>query len=199
MKRTLTGALVLAVAACGSTARLPGAIAPAPGGPAPDNYMDGAFRWSPDRLLHWSDFRGRPDMMSGAVALTSYVLSYEAQCLGDAFSFRVESQFLPTRSWVKSDHLQQRASNSTLQHERTHFDLSEVQARRARVGLAALTAPCALDDQGRDELLLPFIKNDAGLQAQYDRETVHGINAARQAEWDEHVRLWLRDLPRRYF
>lgn len=158
--------------------------------------MDDAFPWAPDRVLQWSDFRGRPDMMSGAVALTSYVLSYEAECLGDRFTFRVASQFLPTRSWVKSAHLQERASDRTLQHERTHFDLSEVQARRARRSLAALTAPCALDDHARDTLLLPFVKDDAGLQSDYDRETVHGINTARQAEWDNKVRQWLRDLPR---
>jgi hypothetical protein len=158
------------------------------------DMMEGAFPWSPERVLQWSDFRGRPDMMSAAVALTSYVLSYEAECLGDRFSFRVASQFLPTRSWVKSAHLQQRASDRTLQHERTHFDLSEVQARRARAGLAALTAPCALDDQARDSLLLPFIKNDAGLQADYDRETIHGIDTARQSEWDARVQGWLREV-----
>jgi hypothetical protein len=187
---------VLIATACTTTVRLPGAIAPAPGGPASVDRMEGAFVWSPERVLQWSDFRGRPDMMSAAVALTSYVIAYEAQCLGDTFTFTVESRFLPTQSWVKSEHLQQRASDRTLQHERTHFDLSEVQVRRARQGLARLVAPCALDDQARDALLLPFIKNDAGLQAQYDRETVHGINAARQGEWDEQVRRWLRDLPR---
>jgi hypothetical protein len=190
--------VALIATACASTARMPGAVAPVPvpDGPAAVDRMEGAFAWAPARALTWADFRGRPDMMSEAVALTAYVISYDARCLGDAFTFTVESRFLPTQSWVKAAHLRERASDRTLQHERTHFDLSEVQVRRARQALASLVAPCALEDQALDALLLTHIKADAELQAQYDRETVHGINARRQGEWDEQVRRWLRDLPR---
>ncbi|MEO6223168.1 MAG: hypothetical protein ABIP90_07940, partial [Vicinamibacterales bacterium] len=84
----------------------------------------------------------------------------------------------------------------TLNHERTHFDLSEVQARRARSGLASLVSPCALPDDERDQLMVPYLKTDAGAQAQYDRETRNGDLAAKQAGWDDQVRRWLRELPR---
>jgi hypothetical protein len=135
-------------------------------------------------------------MMSEAVAVTSYTIGYEARCLGDAFSFTVESYFLPAQSWVKAAHLLERASERTLQHERGHFDLSEVQARRARQGLASMQSPCALPDEERDRLMVPFLKNDAGVQAQYDRETMYGTHYGRQAKWDDQVRRWLRELPR---
>jgi hypothetical protein len=158
--------------------------------------MAGSFVWSPTRPLTWSDFRGRPNMTSPMTATSSYVIGYEARCVGDTFSFRVESHFLPTQSWVKPEHLLDRASERTLQHERTHFDLSEVQARRARQGLAALASPCALPDDARDNLMRPYLKDDAGVQAQYDRETVHGTQLAKQGQWDEQVRRWLRELPR---
>lgn len=163
--------------------------------PGPDD-MAHAFVWSPDRMLTWSDFRGRPNLMSPAMATTSYVIAYEARCVGDAFSFNVETRFLPTQSWVKSQHILERASDRTLNHERTHFDLSEVQARKARQGLASLKSPCALPDDERDRLMVPYLKDDAGVQAQYDRETIHGTLARPQAQWDERVRQWLRDLPR---
>lgn len=193
--RRLGLSCVLAVAACAAPARLPGSITPSQPATASAGDMNGAFAWSGDRLLQWSDFLGRADMMSDAAALTSYVLSFETHCAGDRFSFHVESRFLPGRSWVKSSHLLQKASDLTLQHERTHFDLSEVQARRARQSLVALPSPCALDDQARDALMTPFVRDDAGLQERYDRETAHGTNARRQAEWNEQVRLWLRGLP----
>jgi imidazolonepropionase-like amidohydrolase len=164
-------------------------------GPETD-AMAGAFVWSPTRALTWSDFRGRPNMMSEAMAVTSYSIAYEARCEGDSFSFRVESHFLPTQSWVKSAHLLDRASDRTLNHERTHFDLSEVQARRARRGLSQLTSVCGLPDDERDRLMVPYLKDDAGVQAQYDRETLHGSLPTRQAQWDEQVRRWLRELPR---
>jgi hypothetical protein len=157
--------------------------------------VDAAFEWSPHRLLQWSDFLGTADMTSEAAALTSYVLSFDTECLGNRFTFRVVSRFLPAASWVKAGHLVQRESGLTLQHERTHFDLSEVQARRARLAMAALPSPCALDDQARDALLQPIAQDDAREQERYDRETAHGTNARRQAEWDERVRTWLRELP----
>jgi hypothetical protein len=44
--------------------------------------------------------------------------------------------------------------------------------------------------------MAPYLQDDSGIQARYDRETVHGIVLARQAEWDDRVRTWLRELPR---
>ena len=129
------------------------------------------------------------------LATSSYVIGYEVTCVGDAFSFSVESRFLPSQSWVKTEHIVDRRSESTLNHERTHFDLSEVQARRARRGLAALESPCALSEEAREQLIVPYLKDDAGLQAQYDRETFNGILPTKQAQWDEQVRRWLRELP----
>ncbi len=164
--------------------------------PAELDAMAGSFVWSPTRQLTWSDYRGRPNMMSAMMATTSYIIAYEAKCLGTAFSFSVESHFLPTQSWVKAEHLLDRASERTLNHERTHFDLSEVQARRARRGLAALVEPCELPDEARDQLMVPYLKTDAGAQAQYDRETMHGTLSSKQASWDDQVRQWLSELPR---
>ena len=179
-----------------NTAGVPAAVTAGVGAPAEQDAMAGSFVWSPTRQLTWADYRGRPNMMSEAVAVTSYSIAYEARCVGDAFSFTVESYFLPTQSWVKSAHLLERSSDRTLQHERGHFDLSEVQARRARKGLASMKSPCGLPDEERDRLMVPYLKDDAGVQAQYDRETLHGTLQARQAQWDERVRQWLRDLPR---
>ena len=177
----------------------PGRVGSAPGPvdlSAKTDPMAGSFAWSPTRQLNWSDFRGRPNLMSPMTATTSYVISFEARCVGDDFSFSVESRFLPTQSWVKNEHILDRTSDRTLNHERTHFDLSEVQARRARKGLASLKSPCALPDEERDRLMVPYLKDDAGVQAQYDRETMHGTLLARQGQWDERVRTWLRELPR---
>ena len=167
-----------------------------PGTAPDDDAMAGSFAWSPTRQLTWSDFRGRPNLISPAMATTSYVIAYEAKCVGDAFSFNVESRFLPTQSWVKTEHILERTSDRTLNHERTHFDLSEVQARKARQGLAALKSPCTLPDDERDRLMVPYLKDDAGAQALYDRETMNGTLPRPQSQWDERVRQWLRELPR---
>ncbi len=195
--------LVLAGAVWGCTPghgpRLPGAVDAAVPTPAADAAIDpvkDAFEWMPDRRLTWADFQGPPDMMSDAAALTTYVLSYDTDCQGDRFTYQVVSRFLPRASWVKSIHLMDSRSDRTLQHEQTHFDLSEVHARRARQALAALVNPCARPEAEIDGLIKSFARDDGATQLQYDRETLHGTIARRQGEWDARVRTWLRDLPR---
>lgn len=191
----LCAALLAAACAAGPGVQMPGAIDFADADVSADVLAD-AFAWSPARVIDWSDFRGRPNMASTAAAMTAYSITSEARCDEGRFTFRVQSYFLPRRSWVKSAHLLERSSDRTLQHERTHFDLSEVQARRARLGLGALESPCELPNEVRDRLLAPYLVGDADVQAQYDRETIHGTHGSRQAEWDARVRAWLLELPR---
>lgn len=157
--------------------------------------MQGAFEWSAERRLTWADFQGPPDLMSGAAALSSYVISYDVECAGRVFVPRVVSRFLPKVSWVKAPQLLSRESANVLRHEQTHFDLSEVQVRRARQELLALPSPCSLGDEAFDRLFKQFGQRDHDLQQQYDRETAHGTNVRRQNEWQSRVEQWLRTLP----
>lgn len=159
--------------------------------------MAGAFEWSAQRRLTWADFQGPPDVRSSAAALSSYVTSFDTECAGTVFVPRIVSRFLPKLSWVKSQHLLQRDSANTLRHEQTHFDLSEVQARRARQELLALPSPCALSDDGFDRMFKRFGQRDGDIQQQYDRETAHGTDYRRQNEWQLRVEDWLRTLPER--
>ncbi len=191
----VAAAFVAAACAAGPAVQMPGAI-DVTDAEASAEVMTDAFAWSPACAIDWSDFRGRPNMASTAAAMTAYSITSEARCDEGRFTFQVESYFLPARSWVKSAHLLERASDRTLQHERTHFDLREVQARRARLGLAALESPCELPHEVRDRLVAPYLAGDAEVQARYDRETIHGTHGFRQAEWDARVRAWLLELPR---
>lgn len=175
-----------AVRASGPTQRMPGAIV---------DPMADAFEWSAERRLTWADFQGPPDVRSSAAALSAYVTSFDTECAGTVFVPRVVSRFLPKLSWVKSQHLLNRESADTLRHEQTHFDLSEVEARRARQELLALPTPCALSDDDFDQMFTRFGQRAGDIQQQYDRETGHGTNVRRQNEWQSRVEQWLRTLP----
>ena len=180
--------VALAIGACtsGAPVRLPGAVV---------DPMAEAFEWSAARPLTWADFQGRPELMSGAAALSAYVISYDTECTGRTFVPRVVSRFLPKISWVKSQHLMNLASAQILQHEQTHFDVSEVQARRARQELLALPSPCDLSEKDFDRMFNAFGQRDADIQQQYDRETAHGTNVRAQNQWQSRVEQWLRTLP----
>ncbi|GMV22385.1 MAG: hypothetical protein AMXMBFR57_23340 [Acidimicrobiia bacterium] len=187
MNRAVVGLALVCAAACSGAVRMPGAITPV--------VPTESFLWSADRRLAWSDFQGPPDLSSVAVAATAYVVVFGTSCEGSTFSSTIESRFLPHASWVKAQHLMQRASAQTLLHEQVHFDLSEVQVRRARQAVRAIADPCSLSDQHFNEMFERFRVTETEVQQQYDRETGHGTNLDRQREWTAQVERWLRELP----
>jgi hypothetical protein len=171
------------------------AAAALPATPAPEVPV--SILWSPMRQLAWSDFQGPPEMSSPAAAVTAYAISYEAECGAGVLTSRIVTAFLPEKSWVKRSLLERpEAAAKSLRHEQTHFDLSEVQVRKARRALAELTNPCRGSQFEFDAFVQPYLTEDAAIQEQYDRETGNGVNQVRQAEWDALVRRQLADLRR---
>jgi hypothetical protein len=145
--------------------------------------------WSAGRVLTWSDFLGPPDVGSDAAAMTVYSISFASECTGPAFSFEVASTFLPDRSWVKAGVILNATQSAlSLQHERTHFDVSELSARRLRHTLGALADACARPAAEINGLVSRLIGEDAETQRRYDRETLFGTAGRRQAQWDDFVR-----------
>ena len=152
--------------------------------------------WSAERRLSWDDFAGRPDLGSAAAAMTVYLLSYDGTCLDNVFDRRVFSAFLPDQSWVKTSVLLARpdVNRDALAHEQTHFDLSEVSARRMRRALAALADPCSLSDEAIHAVVDPFVREDFASQRRYDVETLNGSNPAWQRDWEMRVDRELKEL-----
>jgi hypothetical protein len=151
------------------------------------------FEWSATRRLTWSDYLGRPDMMSQASALTVYVMAIEHGCSGEVFSFRVAVMFQPQRSWVKPA-LLARGGASVLEHEQAHFDLGEVQARRLRRAFKSVKDPCEVPATEFNELASKYIIEDAERQQRYDQETIYGLDRGRQGLWQDDIRKQLKEL-----
>lgn len=163
-----------------------------PGRPAPDSIP-----WSASRPLAWADFRGQPDMSNSVAAVTTYALAWESDCTSDGFRFAVASVFLPEQSWVKPDvPARVEEGRRTLAHEQTHFDLSEVHARKMRRALARAATPCRLTQAQLESIVEPFIREDQVLQGRYDHETRNGLDVVHQARWDEDVAQQLEALSR---
>lgn len=143
-----------------------------------------ALPWSAERALAWSNYLGRPDETSNAAAVTAYKFSYREECVGDAFTFRVLSQFDQALSWVKPKALVTLSGRSRLLvHEQAHFDLSEVQARKLRRALYQLRTPCSMTSDERKTLVMQHIREDAETQRRYDADTGFGANDMPQRRW----------------
>jgi hypothetical protein len=154
-----------------------------------------AVAWSADRPLAWRDFQGQPPASGSEGALTAYSLFQALRCTGRSFEFRVVAAMLPHQSWVKPEVLASSALNArTLRHEQTHFDLSEVHARRMRKYFAGLYDPCGETEDRLRASADRFVQDEAAAQTRYDGETRHGLALDAQARWDRDTSERLAEL-----
>jgi hypothetical protein len=192
--------LFCAVVAGCAGATPPPASAPTPTpaqAAAPAAAVPSEIRWARDRKLAWTDFRGPAPANGAEGARTVYLLSYGSRCRGEDFSFDVSAVFLPAQSWVKPRVLTSPSESArVLGHEQTHFDLTEVYARRMRRYFAGLYNPCALVDEQLRESVDRFVKDEAESQRRYDQETGHGLMVERQRAWDRTVAELLGELAK---
>jgi hypothetical protein len=182
-----------------------GACAPAAGTasatPSLDRQIQGdmsardAIAWSAARRLRWSDFASSAPKAGDEGALTAYSIFYGVRCAGETFEFRAVAGFLPRESWVRPDVVADRTtSERTLRHEQTHFDLTEVFARRLRQAFSGLYEPCRRADTDLDALASQYLRAERTEQQRYDEETHHGLVAAEQTTWDRKTAADLASL-----
>lgn len=170
---------------------MPATAASSPAGP------DGpaALPWSANRPLVWDDFRGQAPADGAEGARTVYLISYLSRCRGLDFEFTVVAVMLPPSSWVKERVLTSpNESTRVLRHEQTHFDLTEVHARRMRRYFSELYNPCGVPEDRLKESVDRFVADEAEAQRKYDLETGHGLRLDRQRAWDDHVDGLLAEL-----
>jgi hypothetical protein len=152
----------------------------------------GAVPWSARRRLAWSDFRARPPAGRPEAAVTATSLVWGFHCAGEEFTFQTVAVFLPDRSWVDPTvSIQLGSGMATLRHEQTHFDLTEVFARRMRRFFQALSRPCDSTTEQLADLGGRFVQDESEAQREYDRATANGRDGPAQSRWNEDVAHWL--------
>ena len=101
-----------------------------------DPSRNARFNWDSRKPLNWSDFRGTPDRQSKFAASAntgmshSYVISPDGVLIKNAS--KVKAHFYPYLSW----YVPKLINETTLGHEQTHFDISELHARKLRKTIA---------------------------------------------------------------
>lgn len=151
----------------------------------------GFIRWSASRPLKVSDFKGRPRPAQTHAALTSANINTGAICRGDVFMGTAQASFDPTASWVRDPAAM---TPALLRHEQLHFDIAEVYARRLRQQLAALRLSCSRLGDRFDHVSQAAYAAWQKAEDDYDLDTRHGLEHARQAQWEAQVRQQLLDL-----
>jgi len=157
----------------------------------------GAIPWSARHRVEWPDFRGRPHNGGSTAAETATGIGYMIQCRDEHLAFAVLATFSPFESWVRTDVPgSSTASAATLRHERAHFDITELFARRLRQALSAGQDICPHGTKDARRTFEQLRSASDQMQIRYDKETSHGQAAGPQAQWEKRISAGLDSLAK---
>ncbi len=150
------------------------------------------MRWSPDYRIQWSDFKGKPEGWTYMDATTESGIVFSWTCDWGGFHPEVYAIFDPVNSWVNP----RNASDHLLNHERAHFDITEIHARKLRKRFSEMGNACRLGRRGIDEVAQEIYRDSALMQERYDKETNHSKNYRVQKEWLDKIAKELKALSK---
>lgn len=155
---------------------------------------EGSVIWS-SRKLSWKEFHGKPKLGTATAAQTSSGVTYIVECNGEKFRYAALATFSPVESWVRPDIPGNRNANArTLKHEQTHFDITEIFARKLRKSFDAATGFCPDRPKDARKIFDRLSRESQEIQEQYDNETAHGMAFDAQSRWTRSVSAGLDSL-----
>ena len=143
--------------------------------------------WSENHQLQWLDFKGQPQSNTDAVAITAsgitfgYSVERSRTEITEA-NFTIESHFYPDHSWFKKG----RVNQVVLNHERFHFNITELFARKFRKRISETKFTLNIKEEA-DAIYKTINKELAEMQKQYDTETNYSMNIQAQSEWQDII------------
>ncbi len=147
--------------------------------------------WSEkEDLLKWADFQGPPDHssdMAAGCAASIYVHGYWDD--DGLLNFRVTNFFLKKDSWSKST-----TSKLLLKHEKLHFDIAEVYARKIRKVIDSLKKEDVEDVEIYELKIQRLLKSRREEDIAYDKATDHGRLFKEQTKYYEKIKKELHIL-----
>lgn len=148
--------------------------------------------WSDVKVLQWSDFKGSPNASDSWAASSSTGMSQAYELDGNGFlnlsGTTVTAHFYPEYSWV----LHQEKTKHLLGHEQTHFDITELYARklRARIDEFKFTS------NSKEEIRALYAEVEierVAMQQLFDSETNHSMNHMKEIAWELKLERLLAD------
>jgi hypothetical protein len=140
-----------------------------------------SLEWNEFYELTWSDFEGT--RTSDAIGDAGTVVRIEAKPFrnGSKIHYRVTALFIRSKSWVSDP------SNSLLKHERLHFDLAELYARKIRKRVDELNRQNVKSIKVYNAAVKELLEESNIEDRRYDIETLHGAMVKKQAAWERRV------------
>lgn len=136
------------------------------------SFAQDTIHWDKQRPLAWEDFRGVPEdnAIESAQAATGVALAFQyREDLENntwEYIYDVHSFFLTDLSWYKKQDI----NYYLLEHEQTHFNISELFARKLRYELSKLVPSESVGEEA-EEIYNTVQNQHSILQNKYDKET----------------------------
>lgn len=155
---------------------------------------DEMVSWRPSLELEWKDFKAESKPGSDVVAVTASGLSFGFSVQKSDhrlidYDYEVKAHFYPNKSW----YLKQRVTEVVLDHERLHFDITELFARKFRQRIANTKFTLNIDKE-MEVIHRTILQELTAFQNEYDTETRHSQNIKTQKEWQTLVTLEIEKL-----
>jgi hypothetical protein len=145
--------------------------------------------WKENQVLNWDNFKGKVPSLSSLVAETNSGIHFSYTFIGETMDWNIYAYFDPEMSWIKPN-----ATKAILSHEKLHFDISELYARKLRKRLHLLKHPCSLEKVQLQKIFDEVVADHKQRQKKYDLETKHSLDSLSQMQWNSWVEQELRHL-----
>lgn len=147
-----------------------------------------------NRRLTWSDFKGKADQNHFGGAVTASGFAFDSKMNFDGRNIRLDIEvytfFIKNDSWKKP----RINSDYHLLHEQHHFDITRLGAEK----LVDELAKANFTKDNYHSLLTSIFdkayKENSGMQRQYDTETIHSTDTAKQQEWNNKIAAEIQKL-----
>ena len=149
---------------------------------------DNLLEWNPFYTLDWHDFEATPATQSRGDAATAIQITARPFIVRNDVQYDVTAFFNRSRSWVRDP------SPSLLAHERLHFDIAELYARKIRKTIREMSRRGVNEVSTYNEAINQLLEESNRVDRQYDTETLHGALSKKQASWAHRISAELERL-----
>ena len=149
--------------------------------------------------FHWGLFKGKinpkhiAEMGENTGAVTVSSLSYSTvKFTSNSIILKISAQFHPHESWTRYPKL--RNPTHALNHEKRHFDICEIYARKIRQRISETKFTRRSLNAQLKTIFAELSREHSFEQSKYDHETDHSIDPQQQAIWNQEIDTRLAEL-----
>lgn len=145
--------------------------------------------WNDTVKLSWKDFKAQVVPNASEAAMTASSMEFAYNTKNTQLFWKVKVKFFPNLSWSKKE----KQSDYILKHEQLHFNITELYARLLRKQLSE-NIKSTKDISKLKQINKSILSKWQNEQNQYDKETNHSMNIAKQNEWNISIQQRLDQL-----